>query len=309
MPARRTAAPRPPSATPDRPVARRSPQGPASGADAGPGVDRVAGQRQVVVSDSGRVAGLDPPRAARRVAATWRRLATPAGTPRSFWPVSDPLPSPVQRWLTRAVAPDAPTSSAAVLEMSGRIRVGSWRAFTARQVLAADRGFVWAAVARFGAFPVLGYDAYAQDEDVAEMRWRLAGVLPVATASGEDVRRSAAGRLAGELVLNPGAALAPHVRWEAVDHVHARAHVALGGAEHVATVAVDDDGTLRSVRLPRWGDPDGTGSALHEFEARCTGDRTFTGYRLPAHVAAGWDLDAPGSEPFIEFDVDGARFL
>ncbi|AEE47654.1 DUF6544 family protein [Cellulomonas fimi] len=293
-------------------MARRTPQAPGSGADAGegadPGVDADLARREVR-DDRGHVAAPAPPRAARRVAATWRRLATPTATPQPFGPVDDRLPSPVHRWLTRAVAPDAPSSTAAVLEMSGRIRVGSWRPFTARQVLAADRGFVWAAVARFGPLPVLGYDAYAQDEDVAEMRWRLAGVLPVVTASGEDVRRSAAGRLAGELVLNPGTALAPHVRWEAVDDRHALARVALGGVEHAVTVAVDDDGTLRSVRLPRWGDPDGTGSALHEFEARCTGDRAFGGYRLPAHVEAGWDLDAPGGEPFIVFDVDGARFL
>lgn len=271
----------------------------------------------------GPAAPTDPPRSARRVAATWRRLAAPTAE-RTGLPDLDALPDPVRRWLSRAVAPGAPTSSGVVLEMSGRIRVGVWRAFTARQVIAADRGYVWAADARFGRLPVLGYDRYevggAHDDGrddggadgggSAEMRWRLAGLLPVVTERGDDVRRSAAGRLAGELVLNPGAALAPHVRWEAVDDARARARVRLGGDEHVVTVDVDEAGVVRSARLPRWGDPAGSGAAMHEFVARCSGDRSFGDYRLPAHVEAGWDLDGPGAtEPFIVFDVDAATFV
>jgi hypothetical protein len=37
------------------------------------------------------------------------------------------------------------------------------------------------------------------------MRWRLLGLIPVITAAGPDVTRSARGRLAGEIALLPTA--------------------------------------------------------------------------------------------------------
>jgi len=46
--------------------------------------------------------------------------------------------------------------------------------------------------------PVVGYDRLSSG--TAQMRWRLLGLLPVMTAAGPDITRSAAGRLAGELV-------------------------------------------------------------------------------------------------------------
>lgn len=84
------------------------------------------------------------------------------------------------------------------LQMRGEIRVGGWRRFTARQVLTPGVGFVWAATARFFGLPVSGYDRYRAG--TGEMRWRLARVLPVLTATGADVTRSAAGRLAAEAI-------------------------------------------------------------------------------------------------------------
>jgi hypothetical protein len=95
------------------------------------------------------------------------------------------MPShPVRRW------------SSVQLTMRGHIRLGSsWRPFTAQQVLAPS-GFIWAATARVAGLPVTGFDRYSFG--TGQMRWRLLGLVPVMTASGPDVTRSAAGRLAGE---------------------------------------------------------------------------------------------------------------
>ena len=71
----------------------------------------------------------------------------------------------------------------------------------ARQVLAPPRGFVWAATARFIGIPVIGFDRLSSGS--GQMRWRLGGLVPVVSATGPDVTRSAAGRLAGETVLVP----------------------------------------------------------------------------------------------------------
>lgn len=246
------------------------------------------------------------PRAARRVAAVWRALATPEPGGGPTAPVvSGSLPAPAHRWVARAVAPGRASCGTAVLAMHGRIRIGDWRAFTARQVIAAGRGYVWAATARFGPVPVLGYDRYSGG--TGEMRWRLAGLVPVMSADGRDVTRSAAGRLAGEIVLTPGAALGPGVRWEALDHDRAVAHVTVAGTEHPVTIEVDDGGVLRSVRLPRWGDPAGDGYGLHEFVVRCAGEREHDGVRLPARYVAAWQVHGRET-PFFEAEIDTATF-
>jgi hypothetical protein len=57
----------------------------------------------------------------------------------------DGLPEPVRRHLAAAIAPGTPLAVSARLRMRGRIKVGRWLPFRARQVLSPHHGFVWAA--------------------------------------------------------------------------------------------------------------------------------------------------------------------
>lgn len=58
------------------------------------------------------------------------------------------LPEPARRWLTHVIAPGTPLWRSVELSMVGQIRLGSWRPFTATQVLAPPKGYIWAANAR-----------------------------------------------------------------------------------------------------------------------------------------------------------------
>lgn len=138
----------------------------------------------------------------RRVRREWDRLCAATSPPGTFDPtmVAD-LPEPARRWLTHAIAPGTPLWRSVELAMCGEIRLGAWRPFTATQVLAPPDGYIWAATARVFGLPVVGYDRLSSS--TAEMRWRLLRVVPVMTARGADIVRSAAGRLAGECVLVP----------------------------------------------------------------------------------------------------------
>lgn len=146
--------------------------------------------------------GSSVPRAARRVGREWDLLGRTTHQPAVFDPamVAD-LPEPARRWLTHAISPGTPLWETVELSMRGEIRLGAWRSFTARQVLAPPRGFVWAARARFLGIPVVGFDRFSSGS--GEMDWRLGGLIPVMSATGPDVTRSAAGRLAGEMALAP----------------------------------------------------------------------------------------------------------
>ncbi|MDF5755062.1 DUF6544 family protein [Spongiactinospora sp. TRM90649] len=244
---------------------------------------------------------------ARRV---WNGLLAEAGPGAPFDPASaDRLPEPIGRWLRHAIEPGTPARRVVSLAMHGTIRLGGRHPFRARQMLAPRRGFVWAATARLArVLPVTGFDLYAGGR--GEMRWRIAGAVPIMSASGRDIARSAAGRLACEFVLAPATALDPAVEWHGLDGTRAVASVPVGDERFEVTLTVAPSGALRSVTVPRWGDPDRTGYGLHDFGVECEGEATFSGFTVPATLRGGW---WPGSArwsqgEFIRFAVADAVY-
>ena len=140
---------------------------------------------------------LPVPRAARHVRGQWKSLANVHGTGQRFHAtLAEDLPPAARRWITHAVAENTPLARVVRLEMRGQIRLRAWWSFTATQILAPGDGFIWAATAKVGGLPILGYDRFTDGS--GEMRWRLGGLIPVMSAHGPDVTASAAGRLAGE---------------------------------------------------------------------------------------------------------------
>ena len=191
---------------------------------------------------------------------------------------------PVRRYLTHAIAPRTPLWQSVEVQMVGHIKIGTWRPFTATQIVAPSRGYIWAANARLYGLPVIGYDRLSRG--TGEMRWRLLDVVPVVSTDGPDMTRSAAGRLASEVVLVPTAfggavwtAVCPDTAvatWGAGDQ-HERVELHLGPA-----------GQLRGVLMQRWGNPDGEPFGRHPFGVSVDGERTEAGVTLPAEIRAGW---------------------
>ncbi len=226
------------------------------------------------------------PRAARGVRRDWERLADGGQRPDPFdvAMVAD-LPGAARRWLLHAIAVGTPLWPSVVLSMRGEIRLGAWRPFTATQVLAPPRGFVWAASARFLGVPVTGFDRYSSGS--GQMDWRLAGLVPVMTATGPDVTRSAAGRLAGEMALVPTTFRAATWTPGAGDD-RAVAGWRIDGQEEHAEFRVDADGRLVEVVVQRWGNPSGAPFARYPFGVAIEAEETFDGVTIGSRLRAGW---------------------
>ncbi|RFU21241.1 hypothetical protein D0Z06_11935 [Geodermatophilus marinus] len=202
------------------------------------------------------------------------------------------------------------------LRMRGRIRIGAWRPFTARQVLAPPTGFVWAATARFAGLPVTGFDRLTGG--TGQMRWKLLGLLPVLTATGADVTRSAAGRLAGEgLCWLPTGY--PDVAWSAGDDpdtvtaTYRIGHRYAGDdrtASEVAHLRIGPDGGLRELVLQRWGDPGGRPAGRYPFGVAVEAERTWQGVTVPSIVRAGWDrgTDRQAEGEFFRAEITDVTF-
>ncbi|TRW46105.1 DUF6544 family protein [Georgenia yuyongxinii] len=242
-------------------------------------------------------------RAARR---DWRTLAAPTPAPRSFDPaVVEDLPVPIARWLRTSIAAGTPLARTALLAMHGEILVGRWLPFSALQVLA-PTGYVWAASAGSRFVRFRGFDRYTRGQ--GQMRWTVGGLLPAVSARDADVTRSAAGRLAAETLLVPTAVVDPAITWQAQDDRRATALIPLGGWTHPVEVEVDDDGAVRRIALPRWGDPSGDGFAERQFTVTFDGELPVVVdggvVVLPRSLEAGWDT---GIGVFFRATLDGAR--
>jgi hypothetical protein len=235
------------------------------------------------------------------------RLADAPAPDRDFVPdLVTGLPEPARRWLTRAITPGTPLWSSVQLTMHGQIKLRAWRPFRARQVLAPS-GFIWAATARVAQLPVTVFDRYSSG--TGQMRWRLLGLIPGTSASGADVTRSAAGRLAAEAtcLLPTGVSAASWAPGPEADTAVATRLV--GGTEEAVQVRVTPDGRLVE-GLRRWGNPDGQPFDRYPFGIAFGAERTFGGVTIPSVIRAGWSWGTPRQEAgeFFRAEITQARF-
>jgi len=146
------------------------------------------------------------------------------------------LPEAARRYLEHAIAsgtrlaPGTRLARAVRLRMHGEIKLRRWYPFRAEQVIVWNRGFIWSATVRMSGMPIRGSDRLVDGEGA--MRWRLLGLIPIMTASGPDIRRSAAGRVAAEAVWLPSVLCGDDVSWVAPDPSRLHAAFASDAAAH-----------------------------------------------------------------------------
>lgn len=251
----------------------------------------------------------DAPRGAGIPRQDWAALAGTQAEHVRFGPdVVAGLPEPARRWLTRAVHSGTPLWRSVQLRMRGQIRLGTWRRFTAREVLSPPNGFIWSATARVIGIPVVGFDRRSSGN--GQMRWRLLGLVPVMSASGADITRSAAGRLAGEATLWLPTAFRTAAWTDGPEPDTAVATWRIGDEDESVRIRVDAAGRLEEIVSDRWGDPDGSGFGRHPFGSSIEAERTFGGVTIASRVRAGWwwGTDRQDDGEFFRAEITDVAF-
>lgn len=205
------------------------------------------------------------------------------------------LPLEAARFLLHALAPGAPLPQAVHLRMHGQIRLDErWTDFEAEQVIHWERGFVWRARAKVKGLPVTGYDRLVDGE--GEMRWKMLGLFPVMTASGPEIARSSAGRVAGEALWLPSVLLGEGVKFTAQDGHLAVDIEAHGETSHIL-LGLDGRGGVATFRYPRWGNPDKTGFHYESFGGIVEAEKTIDGITFPSKLRLGWYFSEADERP------------
>jgi hypothetical protein len=212
------------------------------------------------------------------------------------------LDEPVCRYFRAAIAPGVPLAVSARFRMRGRIKLGRWLSFRARQTLTPHVGFVWAARV---AGVISGYDYYAEGR--GGMHWRLAGLVTVAHADGPDATRASAERGAGEAIWVPTALLPRfEVSWSTETDRDITARYQVDGRPFALRLRIDDAGLVESFSFDRWHEPEGDGRwTVQPFGGVVTGHRTFEGITIPNRGHAGWffGTDRWVDGEFIHYEI------
>ena len=222
------------------------------------------------------------------------------------------IPECARRYLLHAIAPGTALATSVRLAMRGSIRLSpSAAAFSmsAVETLAPPRGYVWEASVRRGPLVLSGFDAFVDGR--GEMRWWLAGIVPVVRAEGEALARSALGRMVGEAVFLPSVLLPSEiVRWTDIDDRTAAVRFSAHGEEVELALELDPDGRLVRLSFPRWNaDPRNGPLGYQPFVCdNLTGERCFDGYTIPTRYRAGWRLGSENEFPFFFATIEGADY-
>jgi hypothetical protein len=194
----------------------------------------------------------------------------------------------VAAYFLAAVAPGTPLAASARITMRGRIKIGRWLPFRAREVLNPGRGFIWQARA---AGVVSGSDRFVAGTGAST--WRLFGLVPLMRAAGPDASRSAAERAVAEAIWIPTSLLPRFgVEWSTLGEDRVRASCRIGQHPVHIDLGLSQSGSVRSIAFQRWGDPDATGTfGLHPFGGEFTDHDAFDGVTIPVKGRLGWHYD------------------
>jgi hypothetical protein len=194
------------------------------------------------------------------------------------------LPAPVKRYLIYAGVVGKSIPRTVRLKQVGKIRsdIGKpWMPLDADEYYTVEPpAFVWIASMRMAGLPaVMARDRYVQG--AGGMLVKLASLMSIADATGEEIDQGAQMRYLNELTLwFPAALLGANVSFEPVDEHSALVTLTVGAKSVTATLFVDGEGKLTNFVAPRYRSVNGR----YELETWCTpmiGYGEFQGLRLP----------------------------
>ena len=204
------------------------------------------------------------------------------------------LPEPLRRYLRVTRAVGQPRVKNYRIRFTGRIRSApdaAWMPFEAEQQSFADEPTrLFLMRARMSGIPVEALHELIGGH--ATMRVKVAGVVPVADARGDEMDRAETVTLFNDMcILAPGTLVGPNITWEPVDASTARARFTQRGHTITATLFFDLEGRMvnfesddRSRSLP-----DGTFTKLR-FSTPLRDYRDFGPLHLAGYGEARWRL-------------------
>jgi hypothetical protein len=196
-------------------------------------------------------------------------------------------PDAVARYFRHHLPNGIPGADLISTRLRGIIKLVNWSHFKSTLYSHPFKGFLWEATVRMGILPIKGYDYF--NENSGAMQWKLFGVIPVTSAQGADVSRSAEGRARLESIFAPHLLINPAVKWEAPDEHHITAQWSINTESQPIHLIIDSQGALREVWMKRWGNPGEVKTfGYHTFGGHIDKEIMYRGRLIPHKGSVGW---------------------
>ncbi|MES1204710.1 MAG: DUF6544 family protein [Pseudomonadota bacterium] len=200
------------------------------------------------------------------------------------------FPPPVRRWLAASGIVGRGRAKRVRLRQEGLLRTspeGSWMPAQARQEFTVDEpAFVWAVDVTMGhVLPVVGRDSYLGGH--GRMLIKAAGLVTVVDGQGAKIDQGTMLRYLGEIVWFPSAALAPYIRWEAIDDARATATMTHAGSSVSAVFTFDEQGRMVRLTAKRYSGA-GNDAVLENWEVPAHKWGRLDGILIPVEGSVVW---------------------
>lgn len=203
-----------------------------------------------------------------------------------------PLPAPVQTYLYYAGAVGRPRVQSVQVRFTGSFRTspeGGWMAMTAEQTNFFDEPTrLFHMKARRWGLPIAGLHVFRGA--TASMEIRLASVLPLVNARGPEMNQSETVTLFNDMcLLAPATLIDPHIEWEPVDGLTARARFTNQGITIGAELRFAKGGELVDfVSGDRFLSADGKRFESYPWSTPVRGYEDFAGRKVWTKGEAVW---------------------
>lgn len=219
------------------------------------------------------------------------------------------LPAGPRRYLQHAIAAETPLASCVRLRMHDEIKLKGWCPFSAEEVIGWEHGMIWRATVRMHGIPIRGGDSFVEVQGV--MNWKLFGIILFIHVSGPDINRSAADRINIEAKWLPSVLCGNGVSWTASDAFRSHARFDAHNESADIDCRIDEESRLKTINMPRWGDPGGAKFGYVSFVGIVEEEKSFGGYTIPSRTRAGWYFGTDRFESereFFQVTIDDASF-
>jgi hypothetical protein len=232
--------------------------------------------------------------------------STPSQKPLSHFDAStlSSCDEPVRRYFLHAIGDGAPLEPRMSLRMTGRIKLGLWVPFTARQDCDGS-SFMWRARVPRGVPFLTVTDTYGAGR--GSIDGRLLGAIRMFRSDDQNIVRSAAGRAATEGIVAPiGLLPSPTRVWRAERDNQIIVDLVLPPERPSLHLTIDDTGAVQSVNLRRWGDAGQSTFDYLPFGGDVLAEKRFGDFVLPSRLRVGWLHGTARFSPFFEAEIMSA---
>lgn len=222
-----------------------------------------------------------------------------------------PLPTPVQKWITNIGLVGKETIQTVYFQQKGTMKLKpeqkEWTEAIAEQYVTTDQpAFLWKV--KMNMFPFLqvyGRDLYRDGK--SQMLIKIASLIPVVNVSNnEKVNQSTLQRYLLELPWYPSSALSPYIKWEYINEASAKATMTYKGVSGSATYHFTQNGDLEKISAFRYKDSDDNSVPIE-----CIGEviesSLIDGIKIPTKLNVSWMLES-GKFTWYRLQISNVTF-